>query len=58
MLGPKPRALAATLRADDSERLKRNVGVENTTPKTLAIGIAVRFEIGAPSGQRPANQNS
>jgi hypothetical protein len=50
-LGPKPSALAATLRAENSGRLILETSERrNTPPKTLAIGSAVRFEIGGSEG--------
>ena len=50
-LGPKPSALAATLRAENSGRLILETSERrNTPPKTLAIGRAVRFEIGGSEG--------
>jgi hypothetical protein len=38
--------VAATPRAEDSERLIETLERRNALPKTLAIGSAVRFEIG------------
>ena len=48
-LGPKPSALAATLRADAPSGFK-NAGVEIRDAETLGIGLAVRLEIGGPEG--------
>ena len=50
-LRPKPSALAATLRAENSGRLILETSERrNTPPKTLAVGSAVRFEIGGYEG--------
>ena len=50
-LGPKPSALAATLRAEISGRIILETSERsNTPPKTLAIGGVVRLEIGGSEG--------
>ena len=42
--------VAATLRAESSERFSKNAGVEMRKAETLGISLAVRFEIGGPEG--------